>query len=110
MKVQMENNNETFVDDKDDNEKNAGASGCNDNWCVYFKTEALHDGLVGHWELGETHPQSCTGEHVINHGGGDWLPTDSAIVQGSDLPPRSSANWDMFKLKSNTIYKLWNYL
>ena len=29
--MQMENNNETFVDDKDDNEKNVGAAGCNDN-------------------------------------------------------------------------------
>ncbi|KAL4228624.1 Multiple epidermal growth factor-like domains protein 10 [Mactra antiquata] len=52
-------------------------------------TEALHDGLVGHWELGDTVLPSCSSINsgiklgtAIDHGGEDWILKDGEIIYG----------------------------
>ncbi|WAR04480.1 MEG11-like protein [Mya arenaria] len=44
--------------------------------------EALYDGLVGHWELGDTHGPTCSGSDVIDHGGADWNLRDGEFIMG----------------------------
>ncbi|KAL3836098.1 hypothetical protein ACJMK2_021551, partial [Sinanodonta woodiana] len=41
--------------------------------------EAINNGLVGHWELGEEIPQACVG---TNHSEDDWILQDGQIISG----------------------------
>ena len=47
-----------------------------------IKVEALNDGLVGHWELGDIAVPACSGGNAIDHGGDDWILKDTEIIGG----------------------------
>ena len=47
-----------------------------------LQIEALYEGLVGHWELGDTGLPACSGGNAIDHGGEDWTLTDGQFVGG----------------------------
>ena len=51
--------------------------------CVFemynFQTEALYDGLVGHWELADTTLPPCSG---IDHNGADWVVEQAQVLSG----------------------------
>ncbi|KAL3836111.1 hypothetical protein ACJMK2_021563 [Sinanodonta woodiana] len=42
--------------------------------------DAIDNGLVGHWELGEEIPQACLG---TSHDGADWILQDGEIISGT---------------------------
>ncbi|KAH3704407.1 hypothetical protein DPMN_079463, partial [Dreissena polymorpha] len=44
--------------------------------------EAMYNGLVGHWELGDTVMPPCTGNGVVDHSGVDWILRDHDIISG----------------------------
>ncbi|XP_060598946.1 uncharacterized protein LOC132752620 [Ruditapes philippinarum] len=44
--------------------------------------EALNDGLVGHWELGDIAVPACSGGNAVDHGGDDWILKDTEIIGG----------------------------
>ncbi|XP_021366288.1 uncharacterized protein LOC110458731 [Mizuhopecten yessoensis] len=57
-------------------------------------TEALKDGLVGHWELGEVIQPPCMG---VDHGGEDWILDRSSIM----LISGSHCNISQFTVPKN---------
>lgn len=51
-----------------------------DSMTLVFQYQALYDGLVAHYELGQLVNMSCVG---TDHGGDDWVFTQDQEVSGT---------------------------